>query len=1303
MNSGIRISNRQVIVFVAAIVLFGQVCLAKYSGGAGTSGAPYKIGTATDLLALGGNTDDYDANFVLTADIDLTGHPFTTAVIAPDTDNTNSSFEGAKFIGVFDGNSHTISNLTINTGGIGNNYLGLFGFVGSGGKIENLQLENFSITGGDGSAFIGGLAGEDAGTISNCFSESDVNGGNNSFYMGGLVGVEVNDGNIIDSYSAGTVIGDNNANYIGGLAGGIYGNGDINRCFSTSDVTGGNNSSYIGGLLGKNYLGSIVNCFSAGTVTNEANCMSVGGLVGKNYWGSIENCYSTDRVSVEVNNADIGGLVGTNLTYDDDVNFISRSYFLDTAGPNNGIGTLLTDTQMKQQASFAGWDFNSVWQISESLNYPELAWHFICTSPSAPTGVSATDGTYSDHIRVTWNSALGATGYEVWRGADSNSSLASKLGDSNTSPFDDSNVTAGTSYYYWVKAKNSCGTSVFSSPDSGYECPLPSVPASVSATDGVYNDHIRVTWTSASGATGYEVWRSADSNSSLASKLGDSNSPFDDSNVTAGTPYYYWVKAKNSCGTSGFSSPDSGYASCPLPSVPTGVSATDGTYSDHIRVTWNSASGATGYEVWRSADSNSSLASKLGDSNSPFDDYGVTYGTYYYWVKAKNSCGTSDFSSPDSGYATPSCAVPSAPGSVSATDGTYNDHIRVTWNSASGATGYEVWRNASSNSSGSASKLGDSNSPFDDYGVTSGTYYYWVKAKSSCGTSVFSLSASGYISLPCTVPLAPGSVSATDGVYNDHIRVTWTSASGATGYEVWRNDSNSSGSALKLGDYTSPFDDSGVTTGKTYYYWVKATNTCGTSSFSSSDSGYASCPVPSVPTNVSATDGTYNDHIRVTWTSASGATGYEVWRNDSNSSGLASKLGDSNTSPFDDSGVTTGKTYYYWVKAKNTCGTSGFSSSDSGYASPSCSTVPSAPGGVSATDGAYNDHIRVTWNSVSVATGYEVWRNTIKSSGSASKLGDSNSPFDDYGVTSGTYYYWVKAKNTCGTSDFSSSDSGYVSTNPQTVSITKCTVTAGSTVNSDKISFSGKMGATADDFNAANKSGDANFIEVIISSEDMAPRVFTFPVNGKTWKKGKFSSTITSRPSKMSFAFDTKKTTFSFSASNVDLTGLSCPVGIEIKVWNWTGTADVYEAVVNGKKPIPINLLMGVEDSLRVDGKPKFTKKSGVITQVAVSGGFSVENLNDANMATHSFSVTVGSQTFTIPEGNFKAGKNKFTCSKVKLYDSSTLIGIVSATFDFNKCTFTLTIKNTKITASGKTVFGIDFASFSGRDAVTLP
>ena len=141
-------------------------------------------------------------------------------------------------------------------------------------------------------------------------------------------------------------------------------------------------------------------------------------------------------------------------------------YFLITSGPNDGNGVPLTDAQMKQQASFVGWDFNSVWQISENLAYPELIWHFLCTSPSAPTGVSATDGTYTDHIRVTWNSAFGATGYEVWRSTSNSSGSASKLGD-YTSPFDDSNVTAGTPYYYWVKAKNSCGPSGFSLSDSG--------------------------------------------------------------------------------------------------------------------------------------------------------------------------------------------------------------------------------------------------------------------------------------------------------------------------------------------------------------------------------------------------------------------------------------------------------------------------------------------------------------------------------------------------------------------------------------------------------------------------------------------------------------------------------------------------------------------------------------------------------------------------------------------------------------------------------------------------------------------
>ena len=88
---------------------------AKYSGGSGTVGTPYKIGSAANLLALAADTNDYNKHFVLTTDINLSSYNFTTAVIACDTNNSNGVFDGISFSGVFDGNGHKIINLTIDT------------------------------------------------------------------------------------------------------------------------------------------------------------------------------------------------------------------------------------------------------------------------------------------------------------------------------------------------------------------------------------------------------------------------------------------------------------------------------------------------------------------------------------------------------------------------------------------------------------------------------------------------------------------------------------------------------------------------------------------------------------------------------------------------------------------------------------------------------------------------------------------------------------------------------------------------------------------------------------------------------------------------------------------------------------------------------------------------------------------------------------------------------------------------------------------------------------------------------------
>jgi alpha-tubulin suppressor-like RCC1 family protein len=87
---------------------------------------------------------------------------------------------------------------------------------------------------------------------------------------------------------------------------------------------------------------------------------------------------------------------------------------------------------------------------------------------TAPDGVTATDGTLVQKIRVTWTSRLGASWYEVWRGNINNSGSATRIASKVLFPlFYDVTATPGSTYYYWVKAVNPSGASAFSGADAG--------------------------------------------------------------------------------------------------------------------------------------------------------------------------------------------------------------------------------------------------------------------------------------------------------------------------------------------------------------------------------------------------------------------------------------------------------------------------------------------------------------------------------------------------------------------------------------------------------------------------------------------------------------------------------------------------------------------------------------------------------------------------------------------------------------------------------------------------------------------
>jgi hypothetical protein len=200
-------------LFIIGVCVFSVPTQAKYGGGSGTVEDPYKIATAEHLIALGETPEDYDKHLILTRDIDLDpnlpgGKVFDKAVIAPDTDLVESYFQGTLFRGVFDGNDHTISRLTVQ----GKGYLGIFGQLQSGAEVRNLGVVDVNIAASGG--YVGGLVGyNDECSVTHCYSSGEISGG---WRVGGLVGGNSWGGDVSACYSTGAVSGKED---VGGLVG----------------------------------------------------------------------------------------------------------------------------------------------------------------------------------------------------------------------------------------------------------------------------------------------------------------------------------------------------------------------------------------------------------------------------------------------------------------------------------------------------------------------------------------------------------------------------------------------------------------------------------------------------------------------------------------------------------------------------------------------------------------------------------------------------------------------------------------------------------------------------------------------------------------------------------------------------------------------------------------------------------------------------------------------------------------------------------------------------------------------------
>ncbi len=183
-----------------------------------------------------------DINITLDTDLTLTG------------EWTPIGTESQPYTGTFNGKDKTITGLTVNQEGT--NYVGLIGYLGSGGKVQNVILTEVNVTAGTS---VGGIAGQNDGTVENCSVNGTVTG-RGFTDTGGIVGT--NYGTISGCSAEGTVTGSVN---VGGIAGGSYLGVTIVGCYSSAAVEGYSTVGGVVGNLGNN--SSLMASYSTGNVT----------------------------------------------------------------------------------------------------------------------------------------------------------------------------------------------------------------------------------------------------------------------------------------------------------------------------------------------------------------------------------------------------------------------------------------------------------------------------------------------------------------------------------------------------------------------------------------------------------------------------------------------------------------------------------------------------------------------------------------------------------------------------------------------------------------------------------------------------------------------------------------------------------------------------------------------------------------------------------------------------------------------------------------------------------------------------
>lgn len=262
--------------------------------------------------------------------------------------------------------------------------------------------------------------------------------------------------------------------------------------------------------------------------------------------------------------------------------------------------------------------------------------------------------------------------------------------------------------------------------------------------------------------------------------------------------------------------------------------------TNSLKIRWYKEFGATGYRIYRSTSEDGTytkVATISNTSSNIYTDSGRLSGkTYYYKIRAYKTIDGQTLYGEYSDIFSGKTSYPSQVKNLKQ-NSSYKTLIKLTWDKASYASGYRVYRGTSKD--GTYKKVAElsrsTNTNFTDKDVSPGkTYYYKIRAYRNLGNTrdYGSYSAKLKASTKCNTPVITVSSTAYNNTDSSSptgsVKIKWKEITGAYGYAIYRSHSKTGDykriKTIKGGSILSTFDDE-LKTGETYYYKIRAYRT----------------------------------------------------------------------------------------------------------------------------------------------------------------------------------------------------------------------------------------------------------------------------------------------------------------------------------------------------------------------------------------------------------------------------------------------------------------------------------------------